>query len=239
MGNGIFITATDTEVGKTFVSFLIARGAIDAGINASVIKPVATGGRMVCGELVSPDALFLRKHLPLRVPYAALNPVCLQAPLAPYPAAAIERKPVRPQRLIRAVRAAQEQCDFLVVEGIGGVDVPITKTYWVRDLIRDVGLPALVVARAALGTINHTLLTVRELARSGVDVAGIVINQTQRDRKGLAEKTNRAVIEEIAGVPVLCDIPFLGMTDEKQIRRISRKLYEALPFKTAVSARSS
>lgn len=228
MGKGLFVTATDTEVGKTFVSYLIARGALDAGIDGAVIKPVATGGRMIGGELVSPDALFLKKNLSLQTPYRELNPVCLKSPLAPYPAARIEKQPIKITQVIRAVREAQERHDFLVVEGIGGVAVPITKNYLVRDLIRDVGFPAVVVARPALGTINHTLLTVYELVRNGIAVAGIVINHVHRTKRGLAEKTSPAVIEEISGAPVLCEIPFISPRDEKKVRKAGRQLFAVL-----------
>ncbi|HRZ86803.1 MAG TPA: dethiobiotin synthase, partial [bacterium] len=127
MNAGFFITATDTDVGKTFVSYLIARGLQRAGVNFSYIKPVATGGKMVRGELVSPDVIFLKKYLRLRARHDELNPVCLRAPLAPYPAARMEKKKIDTKKILDAVRAAARQHRVAIIEGIGGVAVPITR----------------------------------------------------------------------------------------------------------------
>jgi dethiobiotin synthetase len=228
MTKGIFVTATDTEVGKTFVSCLIARGFMSRGVQTTVVKPVATGGQKIGGRLVSPDSIFLKKHVPLDAAYHEINPLCLKAALAPSVAARIEKRKISIPCILNAVRALQEEYEFLVVEGIGGVDVPIAGDYLVRDLIRDVGFPALIVARPALGTINHTLLTVNELSRNGIEVAGIVINQAKGSKSGLAGKTSPAVIGGISGVPVLCEVPFMKNINGGRAQAAGERLYAAL-----------
>ncbi|HRZ87245.1 MAG TPA: AAA family ATPase, partial [bacterium] len=105
---------------------------------------------------------------------------------------------------------------------------PITRTYLVRDLIRDTGLRDVIVARPALGTINHTVLTVNELKRAGVVIAGIVINRASEARSGIAERTSAAVIKEITGVPILCEVPYMKRPDGSQADAAAAELYAML-----------
>lgn len=215
---GVFVTGTDTEVGKTVVAAGIAKAIQAQGVNVGVMKPVATGGVKWSADetgghgketRVSRDALFLLKATGLQDPLDLVNPVCLRHPLAPAVAARLEGRVI----ILRIIRHAFEKLrrlhDFIVVEGAGGLLVPISDDYFMVDMARDFGLPLLIVSRPTLGTINHTALTVACARQKGVNVAGVVINYATQARRGLAEKTNRNAIEEFAGIPVLGEVDFL------------------------------
>jgi dethiobiotin synthetase len=192
---GLFITGTDTGVGKTYVTCYLAEKFRRQGVDVGVMKPISTGPS---GE---DDALYLKKKLKLSDPLELINPIHLKHPLAPYPAAKLERKKIDLKKIFAAYKELEKRHQTILVEGIGGVAVPITKDYCVIDLIKDMGLPVIVAARAGLGTINHTLLTIGALIDCKIEVAGIIMNGfTGKDR---SEKTNAEVIEKLSGVPVL------------------------------------
>jgi dethiobiotin synthetase len=195
---GVFITGTDTGVGKTFVTALIAENLIGKGIDIGVMKPISTGPK------AEDDALYLKKRLKLKDPLSLINPIHLKHPLSPFTAAKIENRKLKIEKVFSACRKLEKRHDLLLVEGIGGVLVPITKDYFVVDLIKDLGLAAIIVARAGLGTINHTLLTIEALKKRKVKVLGIVLNGWEN--RGLAERTNPSVIETISGLPILAKI---------------------------------
>jgi dethiobiotin synthetase len=200
--SGIFITGTDTGCGKTYVTILLAKYFISQGIDAGVMKPISTGPRS------ENDAYVLRRELNLKDPIDLINPVKLKYPLAPYPAAMKEGKRITLDKIFKAYKKLSRQHEMVLVEGIGGVAVPINASYAVIDLIRDLGLPAIVVARAGLGTINHTLLTVSALRQERIEILGIIMNGFKG--KELSEKTNAEIIGKLGGVPVLAKIPFSG-----------------------------
>jgi len=195
---GIFITGTDTGVGKTYVTAWLARNLMAQGFDVGVMKPISTG------PLKENDAVYLKKTLELKDSLDLINPIRLKHPLAPLPAAKIENRKLNIENIFRAYKKLLKRHDLILVEGIGGVLVPITKKYFVADLIKDLGLPAIIVARAGLGTINHTLLTVEALKKRKISVLGIILNGFKG--KDLAEKTNAEVIEKISGVPVLANL---------------------------------
>lgn len=203
MRKGIFITGTDTGVGKTYVAAGLARALVRSRVDVGVMKPAETGCRRRSGRLVPRDALLLIKSSEARDSLSFINPYRFQKPLAPFAAAQLEGKQILPLRIMRSYYELARKHDFLIVEGAGGIMVPLRHDYTYRELARDMGLPVLIVARAGLGTVNHTLLTVLSLNGIGLKIAGIVLNQSQSTRRGLAEKTNPALIEEMCGVPVL------------------------------------
>ncbi|MDD5594076.1 MAG: dethiobiotin synthase [Candidatus Margulisbacteria bacterium] len=193
--SGIFVTGTDTGVGKTYATIYLAEKFRRDGIDVGVMKPISTGPDK------DNDAWLLKKKLKLDDPIELINPVRLKYPLAPYPAAKLEKKKIDLKKIFSAYKELEKRHQTIIVEGIGGVAVPITEKYCVADLIHDLGLPAVVVARAGLGTINHTLLTIGALIDCHVEVMGVIMNGfTGKDR---SEKTNAEVIEKLSGVPVL------------------------------------
>ncbi|MFQ5681622.1 MAG: dethiobiotin synthase, partial [Candidatus Omnitrophota bacterium] len=164
---GIFVTGTDTNVGKTVIACLIARGLRRYGIDCGVMKPVQCGGRdarRLMRAAGAKDSLSL--VLPMFSPYACA------------PSIALPRAGVRfsPARIKQAYRKLSLRHEFMVVEGAGGVLAPLAAKYFILDLIQDLGLPAVVVAAAGLGTINHTLLTIECLRARGIKILGLIFN---------------------------------------------------------------
>ena len=219
MTTGIFITGTDTGVGKTHVASLLLAELRRRGFKAAAFKPIA------CGPGGRHDAKLYRRLMNNEVPLDVINPVSLRHPLAPSVAAKLEGKRINLRKVFANYESLITNYDFLFIEGAGGLLVPIKRHYFVADLARDLGLSLVIVARLGLGTINHTLLTVRQAQAMGLPVKGIILNDTTGRRSGLAEKTNVRALPELCGVPVLGVVPY-GPTrgGAKATRQICRSL---------------
>ena len=213
MKGGLFITATDTGVGKTVIAAALATVLRERGVNVGVMKPVATGCVRRREGLVSLDAEFLAEAADAPEPLEEISPVCLAEPLAPTVAAARAGIVIDLDAVWNAWRRLSRTHDVMLVEGIGGLLCPVTPTTVVADLVKCFGLPLLVVARSTLGTINHTVLTVEAARVRGLEVAGIVINRYHADTTDLAEQTNPDEIQRVTGAPVLGLVPEDPATD--------------------------
>jgi dethiobiotin synthetase len=204
---GIFVTGTDTNVGKTLVAAGLTYALRQRGIKAGYFKPVQSGCPEQGGRLVPTDARVAQELANLPESLNLLTPITLRLPLAPGVAAARDDVKVDLERVAAAFRELAGRYDFLVVEGAGGLYVPLVdNNFLVLDLARWLNLPILVVARAGLGTINHTALTVLAARQAGLAVAGVILNRCSAS-PGLAEQTNPEVIEAITGVPILGRVP--------------------------------
>lgn len=195
-----FVTGTDTGVGKTYVvSQMIAAMRRD-GINAVGMKPICCGDR--------DDAEALYRASDGAVTLNEINPIWFRTPAAPYTAAMIEGRTVD-LALIRETFARLEAShQRVVVEGVGGWLVPINRDYFVSDLAREFALPVVVVVANRLGALNHTLLTIESIRGSGLECAGIVLNHVNPEQTDPATVTNRGILEDIAGVPILAEVAF-------------------------------
>lgn len=202
MDKGIFITGTDTGVGKTYIACGIAAGLRMRGIDVGVMKPVETGCRMKDGDLIPSDSIRLMKAAGIKDALSLVNPCRFRRPLAPAVAAELEGKRISVDRIQKAYAALSRRHEFMIVEGAGGIMVPLRHDALYLDLAASLGLPVLIVARPGLGTINHTLLTVEALKNRKIPIAGIVFNSATRSLRGLAEKTNPAVIGRISGIGI-------------------------------------
>ncbi len=222
MFKGIFITGTDTGVGKTVIASGLAACLKEQGRNVGVMKPVETGCRMEMGCLVPQDALLLREASGCGDDLSRIVPYVLAAPLAPALAAEKEGRRISMGRIKGAFQALARRYDLVIVEGAGGLLTPLTDRYFIADLPLKLGLPLLVVARASLGTINHTLLTLRYARSQGIPVLGIVMNHTS-PASGMAETGNAAALKRWAGVPFLGEFPFLSQVNIDIIREEVRK----------------
>jgi dethiobiotin synthetase len=204
---GLFISGTDTGVGKTLVAAAIANWFSRRGARTAVCKPMATGCVRRREGLVSEDAEFLAHHADAKF---SLNTICPQRfaePLAPAIAAERAKQKIEWNAIDSAIQTMCRQSDVLIVEGIGGILVPVDRQLTVVDMARWLGLPAVVVARAGLGTINHTLLTIAALRQASVPVAGVVINQFPSETPTTVEETNPRAIEKWGKTSVLCFVP--------------------------------
>lgn len=204
---GLFVTATDTGVGKTVISGAIADWFRRQGRRVAVCKPAATGCEHRREGLVSEDAEFLAHHADARHPLDLICPQRYAEPLAPSVAARRAGRPLEWDAIDRSLRIMQQDSDVMVVEGVGGVLVPMDEKHTVLDMMGWLGLPAVVVARPSLGTINHTLMTVRTLKSAGVRVLGVVINRYPAEMPGVVEETSPREIERFGKVPILCTVP--------------------------------
>lgn len=202
---GVFVTGTDTGVGKTAVAGGLARAISQAGRHVGVFKPIATGCRHMSGVgLVSGDAEFLAWAANSEQPLATINPVRYADPLSPLTASRRTRQPIDFDGIAGAWSRICANSDATIVEGLGGLLVPITEKLTVLDLAEAFGLPVLVVARAGLGTLNHTLLTVGAARARGLAVAAIAINRYRPHSPDLSEESNPAILAELTGLPVVC-----------------------------------
>ena len=187
--HALFITGTDTGCGKTLVTTALALALRGEGVDVGVMKPVATGLVDSPAGPISPDVAFYLKFLEPGDEAEVINPVRYREPLAPSVAARTVHRPVDLLAIRGAYATLSERHAWLLVEGIGGALTPLSDTLTVADLIAAMKLPALVVARAGLGTLNHTLLTIEALHRRDVPVEGIILCPTSR-HPDLAEKYN-------------------------------------------------
>jgi dethiobiotin synthetase len=180
------------------------------------MKPVATGGRRqrVDGTLrwVSEDALRLSRAAGVDDSLALINPVCFREPLAPWTAARRARQPIRRADLHRAFDTLRDRHEALIVEGVGGVRVPLAGRWSVAELAQSLRLPVLLIARTHLGTLNHTLLSLECLQRLRLPVAGVILNEAPPPPTGrmarLAARTNPDLLRRLVRCPVLGPLPY-------------------------------
>ncbi len=178
------------------------------GMDVGVMKPIATGGtRRSNGRTtrwVSEDAIRLARAAEVDDPWSLVNPICFTEPLAPWTAAMRERRPVQLTTVVEAVRTLSRRHDYVILEGIGGLLVPLSARMTVADLAKQVGLPLLVVARPGLGSLNHTLLSLECIRRLRLPCRGVVINHTRPAPSSpmarLAERTNPAILSRFTRV---------------------------------------
>lgn len=220
MNRGIFITGTDTGVGKTFVASGLLTAFNEIGYRVCPMKPVETGCKIRDRRLISHDALRLKKAAGVEEPIEMINPYRFRHPLAPSVAAEIEGRKISRQKILSVFKSILRRYDLVVVEGAGGIMVPVYKDYLFINLVKDMGLPLIIISRPSLGTINHTLLTIETARREGIQVIGVIINYAETLRRGLAEKTNPDVIQKIGDVTVLGEVPHI-----KDYNHHSRRLF--------------
>ena len=221
---GFFITGTDTGVGKTIISAALIKAAHMLGLKACGMKPIETGckqreNRKGNDSLIPPDGTFLREITGTDESIDLITPVRFENPLAPLPASEIEDKPIDLDKIKTAFRELSSRYDVIIVEGIGGLLVPIKREYFVIDLAKYFGFPIIVVSKPGLGTINHTMLTVNYAIKEGLDVAGIIINYTRPPEKTLAENTNPEIIKRLSPVPVIGTFPYLKDLESRTIEK--------------------
>jgi dethiobiotin synthetase len=217
---GLFVTATDTGVGKTVIASAIANWFHRRGQRVGVCKIAATGCERRGDNLVSEDAESLARAVGWRYSLETICPIRYAEPLAPAVAAERSGIPLDWSLLQSSLDTLASQSDLLIVEGVGGVMVPMDDRHMVLDVARCLRLPTVVVARAGLGTINHTLLTVSALRDAGVPVTGVVLNQYPMEHADAAEQTNPVAIEKWGRVDVLCRVPVVGVQAMHSIQAI-------------------
>lgn len=205
MHKGIFITRTDTNTGKTIVAGGLAGALRKKNINVGVMKPVATG---IVNGLKSPDAEFMMRCASVTDELHLVNPVCLDLPLVPYMAARKAGISIDLEKIWKAYASLTSRHDFMIVEGAGGIMVPLKEDFYIIDMIQKLNLPVLIVTNPGTRSINQILLTIKCLNNYGLKILGIIINHVSDIDSGIAEKTSSQIVRELTGIEILGSIPF-------------------------------
>lgn len=210
--NGVFVTGTDTDVGKTCVSAGLLLWLRDAGLRSAGFKPVAAGMQAIGGRLVNDDVAVLRAGSGVDLSDAEVGPLQFQAACAPHIAAALEGRQIDRMLLGQAARALAARCDFLLAEGAGGFCVPLGPDWDTADLAGDLGLPLLLVVGLRLGCLNHALLTAEAITARGLPLAGWVANLADPAMPHCGENvaTLRHELQRRHGAPCLGVVPRLA-----------------------------
>ena len=195
----LFLTGTDTGVGKTYVASLLVRALRKKGIDAVGMKPLCCGDRT--------DAEVLHEASAGAADLADINPVWFRTPAAPYTASIIENRLIDLDLIREAFQRLRSRHEAIIVEGVGGWMVPITREYLISDLAAEFGLPVGVVISNRLGAINHALLTLQAIRTKGLPCTGVIFNTISSNMEdGIATATNRSVLETLMEVPVLFEV---------------------------------
>ncbi len=225
-GRAFFITATDTGAGKTTAIKVLATLLKDQGLDVGIMKPVQCGGD---------DAKSLKEFLQSTDPLEEINPYLAKEPCSPHIAFARERIQVHKDKIISIFQKLRRRHDVLLVEGAGGLMVPIREDYLVADLVKDLGLELVIVSRLGLGTINHTLLTIDKAQEMGITVCGVLFSETHKKTGGVPEKTNPAAIKQLSKVDGLGIILFLDEISGQEILKVCKGKINLKPFIAQVS----
>lgn len=203
MSRALFVTATGTDVGKTYVTALIVKRLRDAGINAGYYKAALSGAEERGGKLVPGDADFVARASGMTEPPENLVSYVYKNPLSPHLAAQIEGNPPELDTIKRDFASALKKYDYLCVEGCGGIVCPIRwdeRKIMLEDIIKACGLSVIIVSPSGLGSINSAVLTVEHARAAGIEVRGIIMNGY--DETQLMHRDNKYMIEQLTGVRV-------------------------------------
>jgi dethiobiotin synthetase len=217
---GCFVTGTDTGVGKTVVAAAIVAALRARGVRVHPLKPIITGLDEAPSEGWPHDHEILAAAAgcaPDKVMLTGFGP-----PVSPHLAVALSGRDIDPERILSGISAAGQRVDALIVEGVGGLLVPIRDGYDVRQLARDVGLPLVIAARPGLGTINHTLLTLQAARAADLQILGVVLTPWPEAPRAI-ERSNRATIADLGQVPV-ATLPHLDRADPELLAAAGKLL---------------
>ncbi len=226
-----FVTGTDTGVGKTVITASLAASLRKLGIGVGVMKPIASGIQQKTG-FRSSDVSLLCEASGVKDSEDMVNPVFLPLPTSPYDASKILNVSIDMPLVFEKFKALLKQHQMLLVEGIGGIMTPITKNFHVADMIKAMGLEAIIVTRSTLGTLNHTIMTIRMCKEYQIPIKGIIVNYF--DEKGTpAEKNAPATLYELTGIPILGIIPFVK--DYQKLENMVNLVEKNVDLKSIIS----
>lgn len=203
MEKGVFVTGINTGVGKTVVAGAIAATVKAQGLDVGVMKPIATGGKEIDGKLVSEDVMYLKGICGNTDDNDLVNPICFKPAIAPTLAASEHGTVIDLNKVWQAFEELKKKHEFLVVEGIGGLLVPIDDKLFITDMVSKMGLALVITSKDYLGAINHTLLTIECAKSRNLRVKGVIINMLKDEDNDFVNE-----IKMHTSVPILGTIPF-------------------------------
>ncbi|HEY6457861.1 MAG TPA: dethiobiotin synthase [Steroidobacteraceae bacterium] len=206
MPGGLFVTGTDTEVGKTVVARLLVRSLVASGVRVAVMKPVAAGSFMTAQGPRNADALGLIADSNVVVPYEAVNPYCLATPVSPHLAAREAGVMIELERIRENYAKLRARADCVIVEGAGGWLAPLNDSQFIADLAAALDLPVLLVVGLRLGCLNHALLSAAAIRQRRQILAGWVANRIDPDFARVPE--NVATLQRHIGMPPIATVPY-------------------------------
>ncbi|APG26728.1 dethiobiotin synthase [Syntrophotalea acetylenivorans] len=224
-GRGIFVTGTDTGVGKSLVAAALARFLVRKGIKVGVMKPVESGVDDVA--TLGQDGELLRWAANCDAPIDLISPCRLPEPLAPSLAAELAGTVIDIDGLVSDAKDLLERFDFVIIEGAGGIMVPLRDNFMVGDLARRIGLPLLTVCRPGLGTINHTLLTLQAARAWGLDPVGLMVNGMP-ESPGLAEEHAPAMLAELGDIELWQVLSRVAGDERQKVEQIADQFDSSL-----------
>jgi len=218
-----FITGTDTDVGKTMLTACLAGGFQSQGENITVMKPVQTGATLNAdGSWSAPELDYTLRVLSVELEasdYSLHAPVCYEPPCSPHLAAAMAKRPVDLAKVKSAYEVLANSYDRVLVEGAGGLMVPLDEQWDMIDLIKALELPAILAVRPNLGTLNHSQLSADALEQAGIPLAGWAVVCTTADEWSFIEEDNVKTLKQRLHAPYLGTIPFIeGAEDAKRVK---------------------
>jgi dethiobiotin synthetase len=220
---GIFVTGTDTDVGKTVIACALTRGLASLGLRVAVMKPVASGSVRTTAGLRNPDAVALAQASNVTLPYEDVNPYCFETGISPHIAAKDVGIGVDIDKIRRGYVALADCADWVVVEGAGGWLAPLSDRQSMADLAWALGIPALMVVGVKLGCLNHAQLTQLAIEARGVSFAGWIANHAEAPMARVPE--NLAALERLLGEPPLGHVPYSpGDTSTLVLREAAARL---------------
>ena len=215
----LFITGTDTDVGKTYITAGLAVAIRKIGIDVGVMKPFAAGSAQKKGYK-SEDIEILSRAAMACDPENLVNPQFFKIPASPYTAwKKLKTKP-KISTVLSSFKKLTKLHDMILVEGMGGIMTPILKNYYVTNLIKEMKIPTVIVTRSKVGTVNHTIMTVKMCEKYKIPIKGIIINNFD---KGYLIKDLTRDLENLTGVKVLGSIPFIRDMSDESLYRIFKK----------------
>ena len=216
----LFITGTDTDVGKTYITAGLTIMLRKMGVDVGVMKPFAAGVAQKKGYK-SEDVEILSKSAQTHDPENLVNPQFFPIPASPYTAwKKLKIKPKIPL-VLSSFKKLSDMHEMVLVEGVGGILTPILKDYFVTNLIKDMKIPTIIVSRSKVGTVNHTLMTVKMCEKYKIPIKGIIINNFDDD--GYPINQLKKDLEDLTGVKVLGSIPFINDMSDESLHKIFKK----------------
>ena len=218
----LFITGTDTDVGKTYVTAGLAVTLRKMDVDIGIMKPFAAGTPQKKG-FKSEDVEILSQAAQVSDPENLVNPQFFKMAASPYTASKSLKVKVKVESILSSFKKLSKIHEMLLVEGMGGIMTPILKNYFVTNLIKEMNLPAVIVTRSKVGTVNHTIMTCKMCEKYKIPIKGIIINNFDSD--GYQVKTLKRDLQSLTGVPILGTIPYIeNLSDESLYRNFKKNI---------------